>query len=175
MALMIFRADWEWAIMGAGGRVKAGDGHLAVKKFGGESGMYRVKYLFCAEGVVVDVQTNSVTVYSLVEEVRTMAFPVVIPKLAICCSMIRDPGDESQPRIILKLTLDDETIFMTNSMVNFSDKPGARIVVNLNGVKITKAGVLKYGVYLQDQMLGENEFRVSLMETPRLAPHRLDS
>ena len=58
--------------------------------------MARLEYFMVAESISIDVNTNRVSIFNVIEDVRCTSFPQVIAQIAAIVSWNREDGDEDQ-------------------------------------------------------------------------------
>lgn len=104
--------------------------------------MLRVKYALCAEGIVRDAATNSITAYNILEEVNAIGFPVVMPRLAIVVVVERGATDSAKQNARLRITLGDHELFSHELGLDFQEKFVSRAIISLQGLVIPAAGML---------------------------------
>lgn len=123
--------------------------------------MIRLKLLFCARGVMVDEQSNTASVYSIIEEITPESLPLLIPTVMVLVLLERDEEDEPQQQWSLRVTLNDQVVLDHQAEVDFEDKTRHRTIVTLGGLPVLQAGILRFGCFLGDKMLGEYVVNVS--------------
>lgn len=105
--------------------------------------MYSNRLLICAENVILDVQTNSISVINILEDITPAGFPFFIPRFSLVHFLERDPIDPPSIQINIKIILESETIFDMNQDANFQDKLRTRSMLTLGGLPIQRPGTLE--------------------------------
>lgn len=105
--------------------------------------MLSLKYAFCAEAVVRDAASNSLSVFNILEEVNAIGFPVVVPRLTIVAAVQREAADAPDQPASLRLTLGDLELFSHDFTLNFRDRLLNRAILALQGVVIPAPGTLR--------------------------------
>lgn len=107
-------------------------------------------FLVCAETGIVDVFTNRMSLFHVVEEMSSPAFPGIVPSLTVVSIFRRDADDQPVQKAHLRLTLNDQEIFKGDLDVRFEDKTRARNFAHLQGVPLTSPGTLLVTVLADD-------------------------
>lgn len=139
--------------------------------------MLRVKYALCAEGIVRDATTNSITAYNILEEVNAIGFPVVMPRLAIVVAVERESTDSSQQSARLRITLGDHELLSHALSLDFQEKLINRAIISLQGLVIPAAGTLvvsfsaldaSVAISLPVQTISPQQLPLTFVESPVL-------
>jgi hypothetical protein len=115
---------------------------------------YRSVLILCAEGVVIDTDSNLVSAFNLLEEIVPAGFPFLLPRLSVLSSVERDMNDPAIPAgCSIRFQLDDEVIFQVASEVNFADRPRSRYRLVLAGLVIPRPGKLRVAALIGDEVI----------------------
>lgn len=113
--------------------------------------MPRLEFFVVSEDVSVDQATNLTSVFSILEEVKAPAFPLLIFRCAATSLWCREPGDEGRDfQVVLRITTpgDEPREFPTNFRL---DHARHRTVQRLQGLPIQRAGELRFEVLLNGE------------------------
>lgn len=113
----------------------------------------KVNMLLCAEGVIRDVETNTISVFSILESLNARSFPIAIQRLAILYILERDETEPETVTLQIKLSNNDEQLTENTVESPFSGLLRNRTIINLNGLVITNPGKLIISlVYGEDEL-----------------------
>ena len=133
--------------------------------------MYSSTLMLCAEGVVRDAESNTVSVYNIFEEIRSATFPVIIPKMFILLITQRDPTqDPPAPAASIRIQLDNDLLDETDMEVNFQDKSRNRFILGVGGLAITRPGTLRFIANLANARMAEYTVTVQKIGPPEGRP-----
>lgn len=116
--------------------------------------MINPKLFICADNILRDSQTNTMTIISVIEEIHPDIYPVLIPRLAILLILERDPEDANNPDVRLLITQGDKEIFNDSMNVDFQGKPRTRSIVMIGGMALPQPGDLRLQAIYEDRILG---------------------
>ncbi|SRR5713101_6171815 len=104
---------------------------------------YRTVLLVVAEGVVVDSETNLVSLFNVLEEITPLGFPFLIPRLTVVATTQRDEGDPPVPAdCSMRFLLDQDLLLEAPADINFRDRPRNRFKLTIGGLLIPRPGKL---------------------------------
>jgi hypothetical protein len=106
--------------------------------------MIRAKLCFAAEGITTDRDTNQVSAYSLVEHVEAPSYPVVMQRVGFFCLWERAPGDPTQCRAELSITLDGEDLLHRPVDIDFGAFLSTRCTIRIEGIVLRQPGALVF-------------------------------
>lgn len=130
--------------------------------------MVRLKLLLCAEGVVVDQRTNSVSVFAIVDEIMPQALPVILTRFVVLVILEREEGDPDGCDSTLILRLNDEIVFEQEMELDFQGKRRVRHMIHFGGVPIENPGTLIASLRLGDREVGKWDITVKPPKKPVL-------
>jgi len=120
------------------------------------------KLMFCAEGIVIDAQSNNVSVFNIIEEVTPESLPLFFARFTVFILLERDASDDpSEIECSLRIALNDTNTFDQQVTANFQDKKRTRNVVVFGGLPITQPGTLKVSCWLDEHELGHYQIHVN--------------
>ncbi len=104
--------------------------------------MYSGKLLLCCAQILTSPVENSLSAIEVVDDIRASAFPLVIPRFTVVWAITRDADDpDVECRASIYLENDKLNEFPFKAL--FHKQTRARAVLMLNGVAISRPGVLK--------------------------------
>ena len=126
--------------------------------------MPHVKYGLVAESVVIDQQTNRVSVINILESIAAHAFPVAIYKLVCIFHLQKDEDDPESIELLVKITSGETQLTQLPVTANFRGKPNTRNIAEVGGLVILQPGELKVSLFQEQTLLGEWTLQVTLLE-----------
>src|SRR5688572_5906055 len=103
--------------------------------------MIQPKLAVSAEAIIRDAETNTISVFSIIEEISAASFPIGIPKLSTLFLLERDQGDPEHIDAIILLSLNDKEIGQATIHSNFEGKLRTRLILVAQGVVIEEPGI----------------------------------
>ncbi len=125
--------------------------------------MARLEYFLVAESLAVDRFTNRISLFHVIEEIRSASFPIVIPQAVAVSHWIAEAGDEGvdfQARLHMTTPDGVESNFPQN--FRLVDRAG-RVIFGMSGVSIAREGVLRFELFLNGKSTATHEV---LVRTP---------
>lgn len=105
--------------------------------------MLSIKYALCAETIIRDAVSNTISAITIFDEISAVAFPMVLPRLEMVFSIERDSGDEETYPASLSVSLGELSLFSENLEIAFQGKSVNRLLVNLQGLVVPTAGTIR--------------------------------
>lgn len=112
--------------------------------------MANFKLCVCAESAVRDAESDSISVFNIIEGYSSDDFPVVIPKLSCVFMVEREDGDPNHLDCSLVFSIDDEEINRSPTSIDFQGKEVARLVAQVRGAMIPRPGTFKACLRMED-------------------------
>ncbi len=104
---------------------------------------YRPVLMLVAEGVVVDSETNLLSVFNVLEEITPFGYPFIFQRLATVSTTERDPEDPGlPPNCSIRFMLDDDTLLDTPANIDFQGRPRNRFKLTVGGLVVPHPGRL---------------------------------
>jgi len=128
----------------------------------------RCQFAACANRIVRDVDTDTVSLIDLAESTLVPMFPIVMPELACLFILQREEGDKREIDGMAVLTLSGEEIFKAPITINFNGKSRFRQILTLAGIVLPHPGVLKLALVVGDREQGSREIDVMSAAKPQL-------
>jgi hypothetical protein len=131
--------------------------------------MIKTQLMLCAETVLRDAETNTVSAINLIEEIPSPGFPLFVPKMTVMMLLERQATDSATPAAELKMTLDGMDLHRGPVRIDFQDKLRSRVIVTYNGIPIPKPGLLKLEMAVTGGETTSVKVLVSLIGTPTIS------
>lgn len=113
------------------------------------------RLVICAQSLSIDQRTNTLSLFNIVEEVSAPSFPLVIPYMSVAVMLLRSAEEPSAPTdVFITIYLDAERVLHAGIKTDFQQQLRAKVIVEMQGVVIARAGVLRAVVKHADQELG---------------------
>lgn len=123
----------------------------------------------CSEGIVQDRRSNNVTIYNILEEIRSVGFPLLVPRLFFYSWIMREHRDKEETYdLLFEISLDGKGILTQGVPINFRKKPRTRTIVEIGGLPISKAGNLSFKLSYEGKKLGEYFALVMAVDEPNI-------
>jgi len=119
--------------------------------------------LICANAISVDQRSNTLSLFNILEEINSPSFPMVVPYMVLVAMLTRG-ADE--PNVFADLTLsmdvDGEVFFQGNlNPADFQQKLSSRLVVDMQGLIVPKAGMMRVVMSRPENPIGLWKIRVN--------------
>jgi hypothetical protein len=132
--------------------------------------MAHMEFFLVSEEVSVDQQTNRLSLFNVLEQVRNTEFPFVLPSAAAVSLWVAEPGDDTQDfQCILRITLPDGS--QHNFTSNFSFRTSRhRVIQKIQGLTINGSGMLRFEVLLNGEYKARHEVDVLRIDPSERLP-----
>ena len=116
--------------------------------------MIKCKLMLCAQAMIVDALSNSISIFSVIEEMHLPSTPGVLVHLNTLCMLERDPDDESHPAdIYVEFGMIGSDMQRFPLEVNFEDKFMTRSISKIQGISIPAPGQLRVALVRDQNVL----------------------
>ena len=100
----------------------------------------RVKLCLVAEGVVRDAETNSVSVYNILEGIAANGFPILVQRMAFLALFERDESEPEAHTGQFTVSLGDNQLLTGEQHIHFRGKLRTRSIVRIQGILFPSPG-----------------------------------
>lgn len=99
-----------------------------------------------ARAVIRDAQTNSISVFNIVEQITPQALPALIPDVAVVAFFWREAHDDAQADIPIRFRAVNNLreILTINTSINFRDTNLHRSIVTITPLLIHEPGFVEF-------------------------------
>jgi len=111
----------------------------------------------CSDSFSVDQTTNRVSLFNLLDQLRIVGFPAVIPRMTMFFFVVREPMDPERTQATVTLRLGTQELFSTGLELNIGSSLRSRAVINLQGVVIPAPGTVTSEIAVNGVVLGRWE------------------
>jgi hypothetical protein len=125
--------------------------------------MIKCQLALLAKGVIRDADTNAISIYHIIEEVKAASFPVFFPEVAFFAYLVREDGDPSVLELQGRISVDDAVIVDAPMKADFQGLRGNRQIFRIGGLPVPKPGMLVAELFNKEngESIGRYEARVS--------------
>ncbi len=117
--------------------------------------MLGCRLVVCAESVVRDALTDSISVFNILEEINAQTFPLEIPKLSCLFLLTRGSADDRVHEGFIRILDSAIEIISVPVTIDFDDEYRNRHIVAIGGVRVLRPGELKIELRVLGQAIGE--------------------
>jgi hypothetical protein len=128
--------------------------------------MIQLKLAVCAESVVRDGETNTVSVFNILEEITALSFPAAIPKLSVLFMLERENDDPDRIDCLITFTLGEKELGRAEMEGNFEDKFRNRLMLVVQGVMLPEPGILSVNLTVDGKPMGGWQALVRVGDVP---------
>ncbi len=115
--------------------------------------MIKPQIMLLAKSVVRDAETNNVSIFNILEEIKAKSFPGFIPEMVFFAYLINDAETPGTVESELVLELGETELLRTPVISDFQGKHGSRLMVRIGGLPLPHPGILR--ATLRSADLGE--------------------
>lgn len=131
--------------------------------------MITSKYVLCAERVIRDADTNSVSIIDVLDEIQTPGFPRLIPRIMAVWVLERDSlEDTQQPAASFHILLNDEELHQGDLNVDFQGVLRTRSFLTLGGLVIPGPGTLTMSFRIEEEEVASYWMKVVQLGGPQV-------
>ena len=116
--------------------------------------MLNVYFAIAANRVIVDSITNQVSIIDLFEQLKSSAFPVLVPRLTLLYYVSREQDDPDTKDLSVVCKLNETEIFKVAVKADIKGEDSTRLVLGVAGLPHTEQGLLQAFLMDQDKSLG---------------------
>lgn len=125
---------------------------------------------FCSEGLAIDGQTNSVSVFNIIEEMTVAGAPFVIPKINFYVLLCREQIEPENSNVTTVVQCNNVQLVRNTVPLAFNGKLVSRVSVTVGGLVVPALGSLRFQLLDQDDHpLGE--WTIPVHAPPLIVPN----
>ncbi|MBZ5552033.1 MAG: hypothetical protein LAO21_04885 [Acidobacteriia bacterium] len=122
--------------------------------------MISCRLALCAESVVKDADTNSISVFNIFEEMVPSGFPFALPKMN-CLFFTEFHGEQGQiVPASLRITWGETELFKRPIQIDFRENFTSRLIFHFHGMPIQGPGTVRVALIHEDQDIGGWSFEI---------------
>ena len=119
------------------------------------------KLLFCSDSAVIDLRTNTLSAFTVIEEIGSSSFPLVLSRLTVVSIITRTADEPSRPDWTLRVSLGTQRLLDGPFRVDFQQRLSTKAIGEISGLVIPSPGVLRVDVMAGTDSLASWEIRVN--------------
>jgi hypothetical protein len=117
-----------------------------------------------AQGVSLDSQTGSVSVFNILEGIAASGLPVFVQNTNFFAMLTRAADDPPDYDGTFTISMGEDEIVRQDARLVFGEKLRNRLVVRIPGIVITRPGILVFRLRVNDRVVAEYETTVTLSQ-----------
>jgi len=125
--------------------------------------MPTIQYAVASKSVSVDQQTNSLSIFDIIEDIAALNFPISINELVFTCAVQREPDEPNTCAAEIEISFRDAAILTRVFEINFGTKLKSRLVIRTGGLPISEPGVLSC-VIRGETLNGIGNYRIGISQ-----------
>ncbi len=127
-----------------------------------------MKLLFftCAKFYSVDMATNAISVFNVLEQISSPTFPVVMPSFATVTMLAREPDEPEKQTLQIRFTLDRKKLADLAVEANFQGGLRHRSIGEYAGLTIPKPGMLQVALRFNNKTHGTWMIEIKSSDKP---------
>lgn len=120
-------------------------------------------FFVVSEGSSIDLSTNALSIFSIIENISSASLPLIIPKCIITLVVEREEIDPEPIEGRITITNNDHEIHSAPARIYARGAPRARLSITLNGLPVHTPGKLTFK-YAADDSNFEAQFSVGVSD-----------
>src|SRR5258707_581720 len=129
--------------------------------------MYLARLILAAEGIVVDRDTNSISVFNILDRITAEGFPLLLQKMALLVIWERSLEDAPQVDGQFSVHFSGRELYQQPVRVEFTTSTRNQFVLRMHGLVIPQPGVLSLRITLEHE---DRPYRASAQRTCPTSP-----
>jgi|SRR2546421_2694326 len=114
-----------------------------------------------ARGVIRDAETSTISVFSILERMAPVGFPVFVGELAVLVMWTKAAGDPDQFDVQFVIRNNAAEVMRGPFHIDFAGTPVHRSILRAQGVVVTEPGALRFSMLLGDVEVAHYEVVVA--------------
>ncbi len=121
--------------------------------------MIRAKLIFLARNITIDQLTNTVSVFSIIEEMYSDKFPVGSGPINLFIMLEKESSDTDKQKMELQIFNNEMILHNISIDLDFQSKNRLRQTININNL-VLNSGTLKCACVIEKKEIGSYYIRV---------------
>lgn len=117
-------------------------------------------YVFCAEEIILDQQSNKLSTINHIEDIVSPSFPIALAKLGLVIILAKEDGDEEVSHPLLKLSNGEHVLVTAPVNVSFVGVRRARIIAKFEGLPLPAPAPLRIELRMGDTVIADHTIGV---------------
>jgi len=129
--------------------------------------MINSSLLICASGVLLDKNTNKISIFEIIDNLKTEGFPLLFPTFDIVFILQRGKDDESKFETNLTIRHNENVLIETKAGVDFKNSYSTRVIIKINGLAVPSPGTITIETRLREKILDTYSFLTEKATGPK--------
>lgn len=130
--------------------------------------MIIIRSFFC-ENVITDTETKNATIYNLFEEISSIGFPILIPKITLYLFCENEMLSVLTHELDLKMFINELNIFSNQLRIAFPNNSNkARAIARFNGIVIPSPGSFSVRLYYRGEPKPFHDVRLNILQSQQM-------
>lgn len=130
--------------------------------------MYRLKLATFADNVIIDQSTNSVSIIGIIEDIRSVTLPFVLPRFCIFMLLHKDPEDPNIQQGHVRLLSNGTVLHTFPVELNFQGMKNLRHTLMFGGYLVQHPGTLGAVLDIGEQQISLYEIEIAGLNAPQV-------
>lgn len=122
--------------------------------------MLKSTLMLCARGIVIDIRSNNVSVFSIIEEIAPSNFPAFLQEITVLSILEREETDPNELECQVAVTMGANSLLSSPTQLDFKDKKRIRNVLTINGLPLSQPGKLLFTIFYGETRLDSYEIDI---------------
>lgn len=114
----------------------------------------KIILLACADSVLLDANTNRVSLINIHDEISSPQFPFLIPLFSVLAVTKKEDGEADEGACTIRISLGDQTVLVAPVLMNYQGAEIHRSMLGLHGLVITGPGTLRVQLLHNEEEIG---------------------
>jgi hypothetical protein len=110
-----------------------------------------------AGAVVRDAESNRISVFSILEQIASEGFPVLVPELGVLALWHKESADPNEIELHFRIKNNEVEVFSSPVTLNFSESDVNRTIVSIRSLLIATPGPLTFEFVRNEDVIGSYE------------------
>ena len=133
--------------------------------------MISSRLMFCAKDIIHDVNKNSITAYSLIEDSVGVSFPIFFPSINLIVILDREESDDNEIDCTLNISHNKSSVIDSQKFrVNFQGQLRTRSIHVINGFTIPSPGTMRFEILHNGKVINAYVIKATLINTEDATP-----
>ena len=102
-----------------------------------------VSLFVVSDNMAIDARSNNVSIFTLLEEIGSPVFPILVPRVTVTAIFEREP-DEPDAAFQMRAAMGDKILFETPMGADFQGRSRTRSILEIGGFAVPGPGVIEF-------------------------------
>lgn len=133
--------------------------------------MINAKLFVCSDSASLDMRTNLISIFGVLEQVSAATFPIALPRICIVGVFTREQADPANINLQLQLLLnDDQSLYNGPLNINFAHQLTARSIGEMRNLAIPSPGTLIVRIAERERIISSWSLNFIQVGMPEMRP-----